>query len=41
MKKPRYSDSQTTAILKQGEAGTPVPGCAGSMGTSMMLCGPR
>ena len=25
MKKPRYSDSQIMAILKQAEAGTPVP----------------
>ena len=25
MKKSRYSDSQTLAILKQAEAGTPVP----------------
>jgi len=25
MKRPRYSDSQVMAILKQAEAGTPVP----------------
>ena len=25
MKKPRYSDSQIIAILKQAESGTPVP----------------
>ena len=25
MKKPRYSDSQIMAILKQAESGTPVP----------------
>ena len=25
MKKPRYSDSQIISILKQAEAGTPVP----------------
>ena len=25
MKKPRYTDSQILAILKQAEAGTPVP----------------
>ena len=25
MKKPRYTDSQIMAILKQAEAGTPVP----------------
>lgn len=25
MPKPRYSDSQIMAILKQAEAGTPVP----------------
>ena len=26
MKKLRFSDSQTTAILKQAEGGTPTPG---------------
>lgn len=27
MKKSRYTDSQIMAILKQAEAGTPVPVC--------------
>ncbi|XVN74705.1 hypothetical protein AAEX37_01801 [Oligella sp. MSHR50489EDL] len=31
MKRSRYTDSQIMAILKQAEAGTPVPELCGSM----------
>ncbi len=31
MKKSRFTDSQIVAILKQSEAGTPVPECAVNM----------
>jgi putative transposase len=34
MKKSRYSDSRILAILKQAEAGPPVPGPCGEHGMS-------
>ena len=35
MKKSRYSDSQILAILRQAEAGTPVPALCREHGMSM------
>lgn len=37
MKKSRYSDSQILAILKQAEAGTPVPALCREHGMSSAL----
>jgi putative transposase len=38
MKVPRYSDSQIMAILKQAEAGTPVPELCREHGMSSASC---